>query len=187
MTSTAAFSQDRANLVRGCNMCPLGRHLDGSRFACADRVYTTDSRHTATQECRDAITEYGHKYYQPLPLEDLGGIDTELVCSHIGLAVNWLDPDEDRTPEGHDLIEVKFDGHKVGAINKVGQWYSCDRIAGVSFNDAHYLALHMIHPDFLYRIADEILIEQESLALEIGAKGVGMKGILSDQNVCEYI
>jgi hypothetical protein len=187
MTPIAAYSQEQADQVQGCHSCPLARHLDGHRFACADRVYATDSRHPATAECREAIVESGHKYFQPLPIPDLQGLNTEMVCEYVGLAVNWLDPDEDQTPEGHDLIEVKFAGHKVGAINKIGEWYSCNRITGVSFTDPHYLALHLIHPDYLYRISEEIIAGQEKIESEIAAKGKGQKGILSDQAICEYM
>lgn len=163
MPSLSAFSQDQADLVSGCHSCPLARHLGADRFACADRVCATNGRHEATQQCHEAIVESPHKYFQPLPLSDLQGISPESVCDYIGLAVNLLDPDEDQTPAGNNFIEIHFNGYKVGMINKTGEWYSCDRIIGTSFTDAHYLALHLIHPDFLYQIPEEIIANRIDL------------------------
>jgi hypothetical protein len=167
MTLTLPFSQTKADLVQGCHLCPLGRHLDGHRFVCADRLYTTSSTHQTTQECHQAIVDFPHKYHQPRPLPDLQDIDAQIVCDAIGLAVDWLNPTENRTPAGQILIEVKFQGYKIGAIYKTDKWYSSDRSLGTSFIDPHYLALHLIHPDYLYGIVDRILAEQKNLALEI--------------------
>jgi hypothetical protein len=160
MTQTATYSQFDAESVSGCHECPLSRHINGDRFACADRQYATTSRHAATQECHEAILEYPRKYFTPIPLPSFQGISAERICDQIGLSVNWLDTDEDQAPGGRTLISVTLSGHKIGGINKVGNWYHCDRNKSVSSRDAHGVALRMIDPDLFYGVAEEIKSNQ---------------------------
>lgn len=162
MTPITAFSQEKAESVQGCHSCPLAQHLDGDRFACADRNIATRGRHAATDECHQAIVEYPRKYSRPLPLPDLQGVKPELICDRIKLNVNWLDPDEDSTAAGETLVEVKLNKSKIGTIHKWGEWYGSDRIPGFADKDAHYIALHLIHPDFLWNIVQEIIADRKN-------------------------
>jgi hypothetical protein len=160
MTQIDPYSQEMADTITGCHTCPMGRHLNGTRFACADRFRTTDSRHAPTQECRQAVVDSPHKYFQPLPLTDFKGINPEQVCSHVGVIVDWLDVDEDQTPDGADLIVVKFQGSTIASIKKKGDLYYCDRVTGVLSLDPYSVALQTIHPDYLFGVVEDILANQ---------------------------
>jgi hypothetical protein len=76
------------------------------------------------------------------------------------LNLNWLDVygDECEIRDGETVIEVSH--HRMTAkLKKRGNHYYCDRLAGIVAIDPYWLALHLVHPDYLYLVVDEILAD----------------------------
>jgi hypothetical protein len=149
-----------------CFECPLARHLYNNRFVCGNSLTgVVRSHYTATAECHEAVLNHPEKYFQPLILPDLQGLDPELICNYIKLGLNWLDvyPDEGAVRDGENAIEVSYQDARLGYIKSRGDKYYCNRIAGLESLDPYWIALHMVHPDYLYQIVDEMII-QRSLA-----------------------
>lgn len=145
-----------------CSECPLARHLDNDRFACGNSLTKVVKGHyPATPECHGAVIDHPEKYFQPEILPDLQGLDPELVCSHIKLGLNWLDiyPDEREIQDGENAIEVTHQ-QMFSHLKKRGDRYYCDRISGIDSIDPYWLALYLIHPDYLYQVVDEIILER---------------------------
>ena len=148
-----------------CYECPMARPLYNDRFACGNSLTKVVKGHyPATAECHDAVLNRPDKYFQPEILPDLQGLDPELVCNHIHLLLNWLDvyPDEAPIRDGEVIIEVTHQ-QMTSSIKRQGDVYYCERISGLESPDPYWLALHMIHPDYLYQIVDEIIDQRASI------------------------
>jgi hypothetical protein len=152
-------------LPTNCSECPLARPLYNDRFACGNSLTKVVKGHyPATAECHDAVLDRPDKYFQPEILPDLQGLDPELVCSHINLGLNWLDiyQDEREIRDGEAAIEVTHQ-QMTGYLKKRGNLYYCDRISGIESANPYWLALHMVHPDYLDRIVDEVIDRRASV------------------------
>lgn len=164
MTSTATPSQIlEESTVTSCLECPLARHLEGDRYACGNSSGVAFGKHQATAECREAISFYPERHFQPLPLPDLKGLEPAQVCGHIRLNLNFLDVhDEYSAPDGDVIINVDHKGVHVGNLRS-SEFYYSKRFPEVQSSDPYWVALHLIHPDFLYGIADEILLQRQEM------------------------
>jgi hypothetical protein len=166
MTSIITLSQSDTDesSVTSCAGCPLARHLYEDKYACGNALEgVVTSRQPLTSECHDAILNHPERHFQPLPLPNLQGIDPELVCSYIGVSLNWLNVygDEIGTQDGEEIIEVSHQGIGIGDLKKRGDYCYCDRIKGIESVDAYLIALHMVHPDFLYGVVEEMIAGAE--------------------------
>ena len=102
------------------------------------------------------------RYFQPLPLPDLKGLEPEWVSERIHLSLNWLDVDDDapRAKDGKIAVEVRLNDARIGYLRRDADVYYCDRLSGVRSPDPYWLALHLIHPDYLYRVPDEMVADR---------------------------
>jgi hypothetical protein len=145
-----------------CFECPMARPLYDDRFSCGNNLSKVVRGHfLATAECRDAVENHPERYFQPKALPDLQDVSPESVCDHIHLHLNWLDVygDECEIRDGETVIEVSH--HWMTAkLKKRGDRYYCDRLAGIVAIDPYWLALHLVHPDYLYLVVDAILADR---------------------------
>jgi hypothetical protein len=141
-----------------CIECPMARHLHGDRFACANGLAKVVRGHfPSTPECRDAVENRPDKFVQPVILPDLQGLDPEWICDRIELALNWLDVCEFDIPDGQNLVNVNHQGYRIGYLKRQVDIYYCDRLDSLSSIDPYWLALHLVHPDYLHAVVDEIV------------------------------
>jgi hypothetical protein len=152
-------------LPRTCSECPLARPLFNDRFACGNSLTKVVRGHfPATAECHESVWNHPEKYFQPEILPDLQGLEPEWICARIKLNLNWLDiyPDEREIRAGENAIEVTHQ-RMTADIKKRGDRYYCTRIARLESTDPYWLALHLVHPDYLYSVVDEIVTARASL------------------------
>jgi hypothetical protein len=136
----------------------LARPLFNDRFACGNSLTAVVRGHfLATAECHDSVLNHPEKYFQPKIL-DLQGLEPEWICNRIGLNLNWLDiyPDECEVRDGEQAIEVTHLAMKVD-LKKWGDFYYCGRLAGMRSSDPYWLAVHLVHPDYLFLVVGEIV------------------------------
>ena len=150
-----------------CLDCPLARPLYSvgvaspleNRFSCGNSLdKVVRSYYPSTAECRDAVRDLPHHYFQPLPLPDLQGLDPEWICDRIHLSLNWLDVYDD-APEAKDgeiAVEVCHHDLRIGYLRRSADLYYCDRLVAIGSPNPYWLALHLVHPDYLHKIPDEI-------------------------------
>lgn len=154
----------------------MARHLDRDRFSCGNSLNkVVRGHHLSTAECHDAVRNFSHRclvahkvevsstsmrrYFQPLPLPDLQSLEPEWVCDRIHLTLNWLDVCDDApgAKDGEIAVEVCHQDLRIGYLRRDVDVYYCDRLVGMRSPDPYWLALHLIHPDYLDRIPDEIV------------------------------
>jgi hypothetical protein len=148
---------------QNCCECPMARPLNEDRFSCGNSLSKVVRGHfPATAECHDALSDLPHRYFQPLPLPDLQGLDPEWVCDRIRLTLNWLDVFEDApgAKDGEIAIEVCHQDLRIAYLRRDANAYYCTRLDGLRSSDPYWLALHLVHPDYLYQIPDEILADR---------------------------
>jgi hypothetical protein len=165
----------------------MARHLDRvgvaspleNRFSCGNSLTkVVRGHHLSTAECHDAVRDLprrclvAHKveetstsmrrYFQQLPLPDLQGLEPEWVCDRIHLSLNWLDVYDDapRVKDGEIAIEVCYQNLRIGYLRRNADVYYCDRLSGLRSPDPYWLALHLVHPDYLYRVPDEMVADR---------------------------
>lgn len=168
-----------------CLDCPFARHLYTDRFACGNGVNkVVRGREFSTAECCDAISNLSHRclvahkveetstsmrrYFQPLPLPDLQGLEPEWICDRIHLSLNWLDVYErfsegEAVPTANDgeiAVEVCLDDVRIGYLRRDADAYYCVRLDGLRSSDPYWLALHLVHPDRLYQVPNEIVADR---------------------------
>jgi hypothetical protein len=99
------------------------------------------------------------RYFHPLPLPDLQGLEPEWVCNWIHLSLNWLDVNDDApgAKDGEIAIEVCHQDFRIGHLRRDADIYYCDRLLGMRSPDPYWLALHLIHPNYLHQVPDEIV------------------------------
>jgi hypothetical protein len=150
---------------RNCSECPLARPLYADRFSCGNSPSkVVRGHHPSTAECHDAVRNLSHRYFQPLPLPDLQGLEPEWVCDRIHLNLNWLDVFDDAPRTDGDLaVEVCHQHLRIGYLRRDADLYYCNRLGSLRSPDPYWLALHLIHPDYLYLVVDEILEERLSV------------------------
>jgi hypothetical protein len=137
----------------------MARPLYNDRFSCGNNLSKVVRGHfSATAECRDAVENHPERYFQPKDLPDLRGLDPELVCDRIRLNLNFLDVygDESEIRDGETAINVSHQ-RMTAKLKKRGDRYYCDRLMGLRSIDPYWLALHLVHPDYLDLVVDEIL------------------------------
>lgn len=147
-------------LPSNCLDCPLARHLDRDRFSCGNSLNkVVRGHHLSTAECHDAVLARPHRYFQPLPLPDLQGLEPEWVGDRIHLTLNWLDVCDDApgAKDGEIAVEVCHQDLRIGYLRRDADVNYCERLVGMRSPDPYWLALHLIHPDYLDRIPDEIV------------------------------
>lgn len=139
----------------------MARHLYKDRFSCGNNLSKVVRGHfPATAECKEAVANQPERYFQPKALPDLQGLSPESVCNRIHLNLNWLDIyDECEIRDGETAIEVSHQG-MTAKLKKRGDSYYCDRLAGVSAIDPYWLALHLVHPDYLFLVVDKIMADR---------------------------
>lgn len=146
--------------ITGCSLCPLARHLYGDRYSCGANVSPVSlGKYPATEECRQAVTAFPDKYYQP-SLLDLQEVDAERVCDQINLSVDILDDCLESgfvSPDETNTVEIVYKGIRIGYLKRKNSSYYCDRLQGLLSPDPYWVALHMIHPEFLYGVVEKIL------------------------------
>jgi hypothetical protein len=78
--------------------------------------------------------------------------------------LNYLDtdPEERGIRDGERAIEVTHQAMRV-YLKKVGDLYYCDRLTGMRSIDPYWLALHLIHPDYLFLVVDQIMAERAAI------------------------
>jgi hypothetical protein len=158
-------------LPSNCLDCPLARPLYAvgvaspleNRFSCGnsfDKV--ARSHHPSTAECHDAVRHSSHLYFQPLPLPNLQGLEPEWVCDLIHLNLNWLDVYDDApgVKDGEIAIEVCHHDLRIGYLRRSADVYYCNRLFNIRSPDPYWLALHLIHPNYLHQIPDEIVAQR---------------------------
>lgn len=148
-----------------CGECPFARPLFDNRFACGNSLTKVVRDHfPATEDCRDSVLDHPEWYFQPQILTDLQGLDPKWICDHIDLNLNWIDiyPDERQVSDGETAIVVTHQSMKAKLKRKGDEYYS-DRVSGLSSQNPYWLALHLVHPDYLYLVVDEILTKRESV------------------------
>jgi hypothetical protein len=151
-------------LPRNCAECPLARPLFSDRFACGNSLTTVVRGHfLATAACHDSVLNHPEWYFQP-KLLDLQGLEPEWICNRIHLNLNYLDiyPDEREINDGEMAIEVTHQAMSV-YLKKAGDLYYCDRLVGMRSTNPYWLALHLIHPDYLFLVSDEIIAERAAI------------------------
>jgi hypothetical protein len=136
----------------------LARPLFSDRFACGNSLTKVVRGHfLATESCHDSVLHHPEWYFQP-KLLDLQGLEPEWVCNRIGLNLNWLDiyPDEREIRDGENAIRFS---HLLmtGDLKRKGDLYYSDRLVGLESTDPYWLAVHLIHPDYLFLVVDEIV------------------------------
>jgi hypothetical protein len=139
----------------------MARHLDRDRFSCGNSLNkVVRGHHLSTAECHDAVRNFSHRYFQPLPLPDLQSLEPEWVCNWIHLTLNWIDVYDDapRSKDGEIAVEVCHQDSRIGYLCRDADVYYCKRLVGMRSPDPYWLALHLIHPDYLDRIPDEIVV-----------------------------
>lgn len=144
----------------------MARHLDRDRFSCGNSLNkVVRGHHPSTAECHNAVRARPHRYFQPLPLPDLQGLEPEWVGDRIRLSLNWLDVCDDapRAKDGEIAIEVCYQNLRIGYLRRDADVYYCDRLAGMRSPDPYWLALHLVHPDYLYPIVDEITTDRAKM------------------------
>jgi hypothetical protein len=142
----------------------MARHLDRDRFSCGNSLTkVVRGHHLSTAECHDAVRDLPCRYFQPLPLPDLQGLEPEWVCDCTHLSLNWLDVYERSANDGEIAVEVCLDDLRIGYLRRDADVYYCDRLVGVRSSDPYWLALHLIHPDYLDPIVDEITTERAKM------------------------
>jgi hypothetical protein len=140
----------------------MARPLYNDRFSCGNSLTKLVRGHfPATAECQDAVANYPERYFQPKALPYLQGLEPEWVCDRIHLNLNWLDVygDECEIRDGEAAIKVSLQG-MTAKLKKRGDGYYCDRLVGMSSIDPYWLALHLVHPDYLYLVVDEIIADR---------------------------
>ena len=148
-------------LPSNCRDCPFARHLYADRFACGNGVNkVVRGREFSTAECHDAVRDLPHRYFQPLPLPDLQELEPEWICERIRLSLNWLDVYERSANDGEIAVEVRLDDLRIGYLRRDADVYYCDRTPESRSPDPYWLALHLVHPDYLYRVPDEIVADR---------------------------
>lgn len=138
----------------------MARHLDRDRFACGNSLNkVVRGHHPSTAECHDAVRVRPHRYFQVFPLPDLQGLEPEWVCDRIHLTLNWLDVCDDapRAKDGEIAVEVCHQDLRIGYLRRDADVYYCERLVDTRSPAPYWLALHLIHPDYLDRIPDEIV------------------------------
>jgi hypothetical protein len=144
----------------------MARHLDRDRFSCGNSLNkVVRGHHPSTAECNDAVHARPHRYFQALPLPDLQGLEPEWVCDRIHLSLNWLDVFDDApgAKDGEIAVEVCHQDSRIGYLRRDADVYYCDRLVGMRSSDPYWLALHLVHPDYLYQIVDEITTERAKM------------------------
>lgn len=142
-----------------CLDCPLARPLHSNRFSCGNSLNKVVRAHyPSTAECHDAVRNLSHRYFHPLALLDLQGLEAEWICEHIRLTLNWIAVFED-TPvaDGDIVVEVCHQDLRIGYLRHDGNAYYCERLVGLRTVDPYLLALHLVHPDYLVGVPDEIV------------------------------
>jgi hypothetical protein len=150
--------------VFNCLDCPMARHLDRARFSCGNSLNkVVRGHHLSTTECHDAVVNHPERYFQSLSLPELHGLEPEWICDRIQLALNWLDVFDDapRANDGEIAIEVSIANLRIGYLRRDADVYYCDRLVGIRSTDPYWLALHLVHPDHLFGVPDEIVTERE--------------------------
>jgi hypothetical protein len=136
----------------------MARHLDRDRFFCGNSLTKVVRGHYPnTAECHDAVRNFSHRYFQALPLPDLQGLEPEWVCDRIHLSLNWLDVYERAATDGDIAVEVCLDDVRIAYLRSDADSYYCARLNGLRSPDPYWLALHLVHPDYLDRVPDEIV------------------------------
>ena len=151
-----------------CSECPLARPLYTDRFSCGNSPSkVVRGHHPSTAECHDAVRNLSHRYFQPLPLPDLQELEPEWVCEYIRLTLNWLDVFDDApgAKDGEIAVEVCHQDLRIGYLRRDGAAYYCARLVTLRSSDPYWLALHLIHPDYLFQVPDEI-VAARSLVLD---------------------
>jgi hypothetical protein len=148
-----------------CLECPFARHLDRNRFSCGNSLTKVVKSHfTATDECHEAIIARPDKFVQPSPLPDFQGLDLEWVVNDIKLTMNWLDVYPDWVIlDGDNLMEVGLDKLRIGYIKKRNHFYYSDRLFRIKSLDPNWIALNMVHPDYLDGVVDKLITTRESM------------------------
>jgi hypothetical protein len=139
----------------------MARPLYDDRFSCGNSLSKVVRGHfLATAECHDAVENHPEHYFQPQALPDLRGLDPELVCDRIHLNLNFLDVYGERgIRDSETAIKVSHQG-MTAKLKKNGDGYYCDRLVGMSSIDPYWFALHLVHPDYLYLVVDEIIADR---------------------------
>jgi hypothetical protein len=52
---------------------------------------------------------------------------------------------------------VTIQNDEIGYIKEKEDKYYCDRLQGIDSSDPYAIALHMVHPDYLSGVVDEII------------------------------
>jgi hypothetical protein len=138
----------------------MARHLDAIRFVCADTGKVVRAHYPSTAECHQAITDRPNYRFVPEP--NLKGLEPQWVANKIGLSLNWLDVAQ-QAPDNIIAVQILLNGDKIGDLKRSGDDYYCDRLPQHHSADAYAIALLMVHPDYLYGIADEIVAESEAI------------------------
>jgi hypothetical protein len=148
-------------LPSNCLDCPLARPLYNDRFSCGNSLNKVLRGHyPSTPECHDAVCNLSQRYFHPLPLPDLQGLEPEWVCDRIHLSLNWLDVYERAADDGEIAVEVCHKDLRIGYLRRDGAAYYCNRLVSLRSDDPYWLALHLIHPDYLYQVPDEIVADR---------------------------
>lgn len=150
-------------LPSNCLDCPLARPLYADCFSCGNSLNkVVRGHHSSTTECHDAVRDLPHRYFQPLPLPALQGLEPEWVGDRIHLSLNWLDVGDD-APEAKDgeiAVEVCHQDLRISYLRRDADAYYCVRLDGLRSSDPYWLALHLVHPDYLYQVPDEIVADR---------------------------
>jgi hypothetical protein len=144
----------------------MARHLDSNRFSCGNSLTkVVRGHHPSTAECWDAIANRLDRYVQPLPLPDLWGLEPEWICDRISLGLNWLDVYDDApgAKDGEIAIELSLANVRIGYLRRAATTYYCDRLVGIRSTDPYWLALHLVHPDYLFGIPEEIFHDRAAV------------------------
>jgi hypothetical protein len=144
----------------------MARPLYEDRFSCGNNLSKVVRGHfPATAECHDAIKNHPERYFQPKALPDLQGLEPEWVCDRIHLSLNWLDVFDDApgVKDGAIAVEVRHQDLRIGYLRRDADIYYCKRLVGMRSPDPYWLALHLVHPDYLYPIVDEITTDRAKM------------------------
>jgi hypothetical protein len=77
--------------------------------------------------------------------------------------LNFLDVhDEYQIRDGETAIEVSHMG-MTAKLKRSRDLYYCDRLVSLSSTNPHWLALHLVHPDYLYEVVDEIILDRAKM------------------------
>ncbi|WP_310425366.1 hypothetical protein [Chamaesiphon sp. VAR_48_metabat_135_sub] len=150
-------------LPSNCLDCPLARPLYADCFSCGNSLNkVVRGHHLSTAECHDAVLARPHRYFQALPLPDLQGLEPEWVGDRIHLSLNWLDVFDDApgAKDGEIAVEVCHQDLRIGYLRRDTNVYYCERLVGMRSSDPYWLALHLVHPDYLYHVPDEIVADR---------------------------